>query len=175
MGTKLEAAFDLRPLKEAQADIEDKDTLKEEEKNAVTTEAALEKSAQIVSALTVAEKVDHALTIVAGLSEHDEDMDSIAREALESYEELKELGMNMSDAHAGRIMEVSATMLKIALDARDAKVTRKLKTIDLQLKKMRIDKDTGGDGSTGSGDPEFDRNQILKSLKEIQETTQREE
>ena len=173
MGTKLEEAFDLRPIKEAEEsqsddfDDTDPDDAKEAQKNAVTPKEAIEHATEIVTALSAAEKVDHALTTVAGLNEHDTEMDEIAKEALESYMELKELGMNMADSHSGRVMEVAATMLKTALEARDAKVNRKLKTIDLQLKKMKIDK-AGGDEAVGPDDGmPFDRNVLLKSLKEI--------
>lgn len=170
MGTKLEEAFDLRPIAEAEAetvDIDDKDEEKEAEKNAVTPKEAIEHAAEIVTALTAAEKVDHALTTVVGLNYHDEDMDEIAREALESYMELKELGMNMADSHSGRVMEVAATMLKTALEARDAKVNRKLKTIDLQLKKLKLDKTAGDVGGTENDGMPYDRNTLLESLKEL--------
>jgi hypothetical protein len=177
MGTKLEEAFDMRPIKEAEeeqvsvtdeVEDHDPDEDKEAKKNAVTPKEAIEHAAEIVTALSAAEKVDHALTVVAGLNEHDEEMDEIAKEALESYMELKELGMNMADSHSGRIMEVAATMLKTALDARDAKVNRKLKTIDLQLKKMKVD-GSGNDDARGGPDDgmPFDRNALLKQLKEI--------
>ena len=59
----------------------------------------------------------------------------LLKEALEAYAELKDLAMNMSDAHSGRMMEVAASMLKTSLEAKEAKINRKLKTIDLQLKK----------------------------------------
>lgn len=167
MGTKLEEAFNLRPLAEAQDDVDEKDVEKEAAKNAITPEEALERSAQIVSALSAAEKIDHALTVVAGLNEHDTEMDEIAKEALESYIQLKELGMNMPDAHSGRMMEVAASMLNVALNARDAKVNRKLKTIELQLKKMRLDKEAGSEDQAGPEGTVFDRNQLLKSLKEL--------
>lgn len=171
MGTKLEEAFNLRPLAEAQDEVDEKDAQKEAAKNAVTPEQALERSVQIVTALSAAEKIDHALTVVAGLNEHDAEMDEIAKEALESYIQLKELGMNMADAHSGRMMEVAANMLTVALNARDAKVTRKLKTIELQLKKMRLDKETGGDATGSTEGTAFDRNQLLKSLRELREST----
>ena len=130
MTKNLEKAFDLPPIKEAitkQKGEESKTILP-------TPEKALEKSAKILKALTIAEKVDFALTPVGSIDEHDTEMDDIATEALESYTELKELGMNMADAHSGRMMEVAASMLRTALDARSAKINRKLKTIDLQLK-----------------------------------------
>lgn len=172
MTTKLEEAFNLRPLKEAEAaradseEIDEKDAEKEQKKNSVTVEEAEQKSAELVTALTASEKVDHALTTVAGLDEHDEEMDEISKEALESYTELKELGMNMSDAHSGRIMEVAASMLGIALNARDAKVNRKLKMIELQLKKMRLDKESSGSNAETTEEGQiFDRNALLESLR----------
>lgn len=177
MSKKLEEAFDLRPIKEAKEEEEanttddigdaDPDDEKEAKKNAVTPKEAMEHAAEIVTALSSAEKVDHALTTVAGLNEHDSEMDEISKEALESYMELKELGMSMADSHSGRIMEVAATMLKTALEARDAKVNRKLKTIELQLKKLKLDKTAGDDNTAGDEGMPFDRNALIQHLKEI--------
>ena len=93
-------------------------------------------------------------------------MDAIAKEALEAYAELKDLAMNMSDAHSGRMMEGAASMLKTSLDAKEAKINRKLKTIDLQLKKMRMDRLAGGSMNDPISEDgvEFDRNEPLKHL-----------
>ncbi len=160
MTKNLEKAFDLPPIKEAitkQKGEESKTILP-------TPEKALEKSAKILKALTIAEKVDFALTPVGSIDEHDTEMDDIATEALESYTELKELGMNMADAHSGRMMEVAASMLRTALDARSAKINRKLKTIDLQLKKLRIDKIDNKDVDVDDDTPEFDRNELLRHI-----------
>ena len=179
MGTKLEEAFDLRPMKEAEEEAKqndldvDPDEEKEAKKNAITPEEAIKHAAEIVTALSAAEKVDHALTTVAGLNEHDSEMDEISKEALESYMELKELGMNMADSHSGRIMEVAATMLKTALEARDAKVNRKLKTIELQLRKLKVDNLSGNDPRGDEGTA-FDRNQLLRSLKELKGSSSEE-
>ncbi len=160
MTKNLEEAFNLPPIKEAIS------KQKGEEKMELlpSPEEALENSAKILKALTITEKVDHALTTVDNITEHDGEMDDIASEALESYAELKELGMNMSDAHSGRMMEVAASMLRTALDARSAKINRKLKTIDLQLKKLRVDKLTGKASEADDDTPEFDRNELLKHI-----------
>ena len=73
--------------------------------------------------------------------------------------------MNMADAHSGRMMEVAATMLKTSLEAKEAKINRKLRTIDLQLKKMRMDRLAGSEeNSYGDTGTEFDRNELLKHL-----------
>jgi hypothetical protein len=166
MTKSLEETFNLPPLKTA---------LKEEEQSVENHSIAEEledisptdnEPTKVLKALTVAEKIDHALTKVDELEESDNEMDHIAAEALEAYAELKDLAMNMSDAHSGRMMEVAASMLRTSLDAKNAKIDRKLKTIDLQLKKMRMDRLAGGStGDTqGSEGIEFDRNELLKHL-----------
>lgn len=161
MTKNLEEAFELPPIKDAIAKQKGDGTTEVAEH---TPEEALENSAKILKALTITEKVDHALTTVDNITGHDTEMDYIAQEALESYIELKELGMNMSDAHSGRMMEVAASMLRTALDARSAKIDRKLKTIDLQLKKLRIDRMSGKLEEENNDAPEFDRNELLKHL-----------
>lgn len=163
MTKNLEKAFDLPPIGEAIAKQKAKDAV-DEPAQLPTPAEALENSAKILKALTTTEKVDHALTTVDDINEHDEEMDEISKEALESYTELKELGMNMSDAHSGRMMEVAASMLRTALDARSAKVDRKLKTIDLQLKKLRIDKIASKQAEEDDDTPEFDRNELLRHI-----------
>ena len=157
MTKSLEETFDLPPIKDA---------LALQKKPAESKEVAeVDEPTRILNALTVAEKIEHALTTVTELDNNDVEMDEIAQEALESYAELKDLAMNMADAHAGRMMEVAASMLKTSLEAKEAKINRKLKTIDLQLKKMRMDRLSGGtDDSPLNEGTEFDRNELLKHL-----------
>lgn len=158
MTKSLEETFDLPPIKEA---------LDAQEKLSESTEVVSveDKETRILNALTVAEKIEHALTTVTELDNNDVEMDEIAQEALESYVELKDLAMNMADAHAGRMMEVAASMLKTSLEAKEAKINRKLKTIDLQLKKMRMDRLANhGDAPEDLAGTELDRNEILKHI-----------
>ena len=70
----------------------------------------------VTTALTNAEKIDSALPSVEGVTKHDGDMENIAERAMDSYEELMSLGMNVQDAHAGRIFETAGKMLQIAMD-----------------------------------------------------------
>lgn len=167
MTKSLEETFNLPPIKEA-LKIEE---LTVEELNPIAEISEEDEPAQLIKALTVAEKIDHALTKVDDLDNNDNEMDEIAKEALEAYAELKDLAMNMSDAHSGRMMEVAASMLKTSLDAKEAKINRKLKTIDLQLKKMRMDRlaGTGGNDPDQDNGVEFDRNELLKHLHIIKE------
>lgn len=120
----------------------------------------------IYTALTTAEKIDFALPTVVGLEAHDNDMDTIASKAVKTFEDLIALGGNVADLHAGKIYEVAGQMLKTALDAKNAKADKKLKMIELQLKKVRseqIDFDLGT-GTSVSTNSEFDRNELLKHI-----------
>lgn len=123
---------------------------------------------EIDDAITLSEKINNALAEVRGMEVHDGEMDEIAKQAVESYEQLMTLGMNMTDMAAGPVFNNAANMLKIALEAKDSKVTRKLKQVDLMLKKANLDARKAKDGV----EPEevnatiLDRNELLKVLGE---------
>lgn len=128
---------------------------------------------EIYSSLTTAEKVNYALPTVIGLDTHDNEMDDISQKAIKTFEDLIALGGNVPDMHAGKIYEVGAQMLKIALEAKNAKAERKLKMIDLQLKKVRseqIDLDQGNGDKRAPGGAEFDRNELLRYIVNSQKT-----
>jgi len=118
----------------------------------------------VTTALTNAEKIDSALPTVEGVAKHDGDMENIAERAMDSYEELMSLGMNVQDAHAGRIFETAGKMLQIAMDSKNAKVDKKLRMIDLQLKKLRIDAMEGTNSGSSDNSAVMDRNQLLSFL-----------
>lgn len=122
----------------------------------------------IQNSLTTAEKVDFALPTVIGLEEHDDEMDKLSKKAMATYDDLISLGGNVPDMHAGKIYEVAVQSLKVALDAKNSKAEKKLKMIELQLKKVRseqIDFDLGlGGGSRGPQGVEFDRNELLRHI-----------
>lgn len=158
MTKKMEDFFNLPPSEEPEV---------EEELPGKTREQLMIEASSISNALTTAEKVDFALPAVVGLDTHDNDMDDIAKKAVDTFNDLIALGGNVPDMHAGKIYEVAGQMLKTALDAKNAKAEKKLKMIELQLKKVRaeqIDIDQGnGDRKLATGG-EFDRNELLKYI-----------
>lgn len=151
---KLEEVLNLPPM--------EKNFQEQEDDSSETSLAELENSL-----VTVEEKVEAALTAVSELNEHDSEMDRIAREAMESYEEFKQFGMNSSDVHAAKILDSATAMLKTALEARNSKAERRMKTLDLQMKKMRLDlqkaKEAGGGRDVSQGGS-FNREDLLKML-----------
>ena len=85
------------------------------------------------------DKVDAALPGVRGLESSDEEMDGLAELAQHSYKDLMDLGMQVDSRFASEIFSVASNMLGHAITAKTAKLDKKLKMIDLQMKKMRLD------------------------------------
>ncbi len=115
------------------------------------------------------DKISAALPAVKGLGElADKELNDVANKAMQAYEDLMDLGMNVENRYSGRVFEVAGGMLKTGLDAKVAKLDKKLKMIDLQLKKEKLDKDSGPseDGMiNGEGYVVTDRNSLLQRLK----------
>lgn len=123
----------------------------------------------ILRAISTAEKIDRALPQVTGLDSEDKDMDTYAQEAMKSYQDLMNLGMNVEVRHSGKLFEVASTMLKNAVEAKNAKLEKKLRMVELQLKKQRVDQmnKTGDDSADiveGEGYVVGDRNELLKQI-----------
>ena len=159
MTRKLEEEFNLPPMEDVIAG--EQELSNDDAFNAVAT------IDEVKEALSISEKIDNALAEVRGMEVHDSEMDNIAVEAMNSYQQLMSLGMNMTDMAAGQVFNNAANMLKIALEAKDSKVQRKLKQIDLMLKKARVDQTAKklGDGEAEEiNSNTFDRNELLKML-----------
>jgi hypothetical protein len=114
------------------------------------------------------DKIERALPQVKGLGElSDLEMDKLAVEAEESYKNLMDLGMNVDSRYSGRIFEVASGMLRNAIDAKNNKITNKLKMVELQLKKMKLGQDGSEEGTAAvesEGHIISDRNELMKKL-----------
>lgn len=114
--------------------------LPDSEDQAVSTAVDLPVSTQTIAALDNAiDKIDEALPAVKGLESNDSEMDELAKLAQDSYKDLMDLGMQVDSRFASEIFNVASSMLGHAITAKTAKMDKKLKMIDLQLKKMRLD------------------------------------
>lgn len=153
MTKKLEEEFNLPPLNEV---VEEETPTIEESKNQIE---------QYKNALSLSEKINTAFKEIKGLDDHENEMTDIAKEAMESYRTLMDLGMNVSDMAAGKVFAEASNMLKIALEASDAKTQAKLKQIDLMIRKQRADKMNGGsDDAETVQATVFDRNELLRII-----------
>ena len=117
------------------------------------------------------DKIAAALPQVKGLGElADKELNEVSDKAMQAYEDLMDLGMNVESRYSGRVFEVAGQMLKTNLDAKNVKLQNKLKMVELQLKKEKMDRDGSVDGETlvnGEGYVISDRNSLLEKLKKI--------
>ena len=123
------------------------------------------------SALNNLEKIENALPQVRGLETADIEIDHLADLAQNSYKDLMDLGMQVDSRYSSEIFNVAGTMLGHAITAKTAKVSKKLKMIELQLKKAALDqkqasKDKEIDNTPLGEGKALDRNEILKALLE---------
>ena len=75
--------------------------------------------------------------------------------------------MNVDSRYSGRIFEVASTMLRNAIDAKSSKIDKKLKMVELQLKKQKIDQGNKDEPSGVQEQEGFvisDRNELMKKL-----------
>jgi hypothetical protein len=120
----------------------------------------------MTSALSELDKIEQALPAVRGLESSDSEMDELANKATKEFENLMDLGMNVDSRYASEIFGVASQMLGHAITAKTAKVNKKLKIIELQLKKAKLDQDSGNqDNSLPTGEGTIlDRNELLSRL-----------
>ena len=153
MTKKLEELFEL-----PDNDFNESQNKDESDKNLITTEA-----------YSNIEKIENALPQVRGLEATDTEMDELANLATNSYKDLMELGMQVDSRFSAEIFSVAGNMLGHAITARTAKVNKKLKMIELQLKKAALDqkqenKDKEIEATPLGEGKMLDRNEILKIL-----------
>ena len=116
--------------------------------------------------LAAIDKIEAALPAVKGLEASDQEMDDLAAKASESFDDLMNLGMQVDSRYASEIFSVASTMLGHAITAKTAKMNKKLKMIDLQMKKLKLDRDSADPDAavpTAQGHV-LDRNELLRHL-----------
>ena len=165
MTKKLEETFNIDPAPE-----EVVETIEEE---IPSIEESKELTEMLYSELKTTEKIDSALPLVSDLNQHDKEMDDIHKMALDAFNDLVQLGMNV-EVHAGaKLLETANQMLKTAMEAKDSKVDRKLKMINLQLQKAKLDHNVKKSSPEGTelesdGAITIDRNELLKRIDNAQ-------
>ena len=132
--------------------------------------AHIEQAKEITTtALNTLDKIDNALPQVRGLDATDGELDELATMAVNSYKDLTDLGMQTESRFSAEIFGVASTLLGHAITAKTAKINKKLKVLDLQLKKAALDQKMSAKDKEIEATPIgegrlFDRNDLLKSL-----------
>ena len=118
---------------------------------------------------TAIDKIDAALPTVRDLDTADSEMDHLAKLAEDKFTDLMDLGMNVEARYAGAIFQTAGTLLGHAIAAKQAKLDKKLRMVDLQLKKMRMDQaqsknNDDADEPIDSKGVVVDRNSLLAQI-----------
>lgn len=159
MTKKLEETFNLPPMGDGAADPDVRKVI-EENKNIIT---------QVDEAI---DKIDAALPYVKDLDRADEELDELAKLAKDKAEDLIDLGMNVDPRFAGVILQTAGTLLGHSITAKTAKMDKKLKQIQLQLQKAKLDQQIKKDAGKAKDDEEpidgkgmvLDRNALLAQI-----------
>ena len=169
MTKKLEDVLNLPNVKEAFKEVDKKEQAKanKEKTGEVMKNVDPKTAAALKKSYVEFDKVAAALPQVKGLGElSDLELDKLAIESEESYKNLMDLGMNVDSRYSGRIFEVASNFLNNAIDAKSGKIDKKLKMIELQLKKQKLDQGNkdGGPVEESDGFVISDRNELMKKL-----------
>lgn len=114
----------------------------------------------------IIDRIDAALPQVHDLDNADTELDELSDLAKEKFEDLMSLGMNVEARYSGTILQTAGVLLGHAISAKQAKIDKKLRMVDLQLKKMRLDQTSNKDNvSPIEGHATLlDRNDLLKRI-----------
>jgi len=154
---KLEQLFNLSPAEPQEPLTQD------------TQELFAAEQQQLANAKDLIDRIDQALPQVHDLDSADKELDELSDMAKEKFEDLMNLGMNVEARFSGQILQTAGVLLGHAITAKQAKIDKKLKTIDLQLKKLRLDQASAKNADTKL-DPidgqavVLDRNALLKQI-----------
>jgi hypothetical protein len=105
---------------------------------------------------------------VRDLEASDQEMDELANLAKDKFNDLMDLGMNMDPRFGGVVFQTAGTLLGHAITAKTAKMDKKLRMVQLQLQKARLDhqvsKDAPEDRPIDGQGIVLDRNALLEQI-----------
>lgn len=133
MTKRLEEELGLPPLDNVMPETES------ESDSELTKEEIETQIAETSGDLEITERVDSALPMVQGFEHLEREMDEYADKAMSTFDTLVDLGMNVEDRHAAPIFDSASKMLTAALTAKQAKLDKKMRMIDLQMRKAKLD------------------------------------
>jgi len=163
MTQKLQEIFNLPPVEENTANNDTDST-------AGGNQTIEQKQAIIQEVDAAIDKIDAALPFVDNLDISDRELDELSDLAKDKFQDLIDLGMNVEARFSGHILATAGTLLGHAITAKQAKLDKKLRMIDLQLKKARLDSQTtktDGDKLIDAADGKaivLDRNELLRQI-----------
>ena len=167
MTQKLQELFNLPPAEE--------NTVNNDTDSTAEGNPSIDEQRAIIKEVDLAiDKIDAALPYVNDLDISDRELDDLSDLAKEKFQDLIDLGMNVEARFSGHILATAGTLLGHAITAKQAKLDKKLRMVDLQLKKARLDAQIAKDNNKSDGDKiidaedgravVLDRNELLKQI-----------
>lgn len=156
MTKKLESLFNL-PEQAPEVDV-------------AVAKQVIDDNQEVIEAVNTAiDKIDAALPLVRDLDTGDQELDDLAELAKEKFQDLMDLGLNVDARFSGPILQTAGTLLGHAITAKTAKMDKKLRMIQLQLSKQRLDlqakkMEADGDAPIEGQGIVLDRNALLQQI-----------
>ena len=121
----------------------------------------------IKQALTTANNIELTLPSEPD-NKTDVELDDLTNKAMESFENLMSLGMNVEARFSAPIFDSASKMLGHAVTAKLGKAQKKLKETELKMRLMKMEMDKKPEDSTTVNVEArvWDRNELIKNLKQ---------
>ena len=139
--TEFEKIFRLPPKDDALAELED-DSLPvaaAEDPAPAPASVPADIAREIEECTDLVSKITAALPQAQGVEDSDPVFDQCVGKAMHVFDRLQQLMENVADNEVAPIVGAAKEMLKVALDAANAKAARNLNTVKLQLQQQRLD------------------------------------
>jgi len=140
MTQKLSDTFNLPPIDDISFNFDDDENEIEPSSEEVIKQLTEQISTQ-TETMDMSMKVDAALPMVLGLDAIDAEMDDYAKRAITAFDDIVDLAKNVDDRNAAALLDSASKMLSAAITAKQTKMDKKIKMIELQMRKERLDMD----------------------------------
>lgn len=128
---------------------------------------------EFIEGVKVLDEIEQQLPVsssITDLSTSDQEMDDLATKAVKHYDDLMDLGMNVEPRFSAPIFDAASKLLGHAITAKTSKIDKKLKALDLDIKRRRLEMQEKqaklDDPDSGEGSArELDRNALLEMLR----------
>lgn len=122
---------------------------------------------EIQAALAETKNLKQQLRQIPDILEKENEIDNIANNAAKYFEDIMDKAFNTEDRFAPELFNAANSMLKTALDGKNSIVNAKLKLLDLELKKRKLENDFANAGPqsrevNGQSVTVTDRNSLLR-------------
>lgn len=94
---------------------------------------------ELQEALSNAKDMKRSLMVVPDILDKEDAIDNLSDTASKYFEDIMDKAFNSEDKYASELMTAANLLLKTAIDGKTALINAKLKLLDLELKKQRLD------------------------------------